>query len=257
MKPIEEVIEPKLIQREIPSSKIEDDLEVFRRMAIDLGAKDAAIISTRAGAYHMSRSIEFAPPSDEEIIEILDLVNESDFDELRLEMKGFNLTVSKHPQEPDREPSMSGAGVPDDKVTSSEQTEPGKSNNAFGPQASPSREQASQVAEEKYADLIDKSGFVPVKSPLLGIFYRAPKPGAPPFVEVGSYVNENDTVCLIEVMKLFNTVKAGARGRIVEVCAEDNQMVEYDQVLFLINPEEAPEESSGALFPLFLCGWSG
>jgi len=54
--------------------------------------------------------------------------------------------------------------------------------------------------------------------------------------EVGKFVEENDTICLIEVMKLFNAVKAGVKGRVTKICAENNQMVEYDQILFLVQP---------------------
>ncbi len=74
-------------------------------------------------------------------------------------------------------------------------------------------------------------GLIPIQSPLLGTFYRGPKPGAPPFVEVGSRVMKDDTVCLIEVMKTFTTLKSGVEGRIAKICAENAQMVEYQQTL--------------------------
>jgi acetyl-CoA carboxylase biotin carboxyl carrier protein len=90
---------------------------------------------------------------------------------------------------------------------------------------------------------VEGEGLIPIKAPLLGIFYRAPKPGAPPFVEVGDHVTEEDTVCLVEVMKLFNTVKAGINGRIAKICAENSQMVEYNQILFLIDPTGTPKRS--------------
>jgi len=61
---------------------------------------------------------------------------------------------------------------------------------------------------------------------------------------VGKSVEANDPVCLIEVMKLFNAVKAGVKGRIVKICAENNQMVEYNQILFLIQPESRTGEVS-------------
>jgi biotin carboxyl carrier protein len=69
---------------------------------------------------------------------------------------------------------------------------------------------------------------------MLGTFYRTPKPGSPPFVEVGAEVREEDPVCIIEVMKLFNTVRAGVQGRIARICAEQGQLVEYQQDLFLV-----------------------
>jgi acetyl-CoA carboxylase biotin carboxyl carrier protein len=77
---------------------------------------------------------------------------------------------------------------------------------------------------------------VEVKAPMVGTFYRAPAPGAPPFVEVGSTVAEDDTVCIIEVMKLMNSIRAGGRGRVVEICADNGAMVEFGQTLMVIEP---------------------
>jgi acetyl-CoA carboxylase biotin carboxyl carrier protein len=71
---------------------------------------------------------------------------------------------------------------------------------------------------------------------MLGIFYEAPKPGSPPFVEVGTLVEENTTVCTIEVMKLFSTIKAGIKGRIKQTCVENGEMVQYEQILFVVDP---------------------
>ena len=73
-----------------------------------------------------------------------------------------------------------------------------------------------------------------VPSPLLGTFYRSPKPGAPPFVEVGATVTEETIVAIIEVMKLMNTVRAGVRGTVTEIIPSDGSLVEYDQPLLRI-----------------------
>ena len=79
-------------------------------------------------------------------------------------------------------------------------------------------------------------GLLTVTAPLLGTFYVAPEPGAPPFTHVGAKVTEDTTVGLIEVMKVFNSFRAGAKGTIVEVVAQNGQFVEYGQTLFLIKP---------------------
>lgn len=79
-------------------------------------------------------------------------------------------------------------------------------------------------------------GLVSIKAPLLGIVYRRPEPGAPVYVEEGSLVEEDTTVALIEVMKLFNQVQAGVRGRIVRVCVDNGSLVEYGQELFQVEP---------------------
>lgn len=79
--------------------------------------------------------------------------------------------------------------------------------------------------------------WVAIRAPNLGTFYRAPKPGAPPYVTVGQRVEANAEVCLIEVMKLFTTVLAGTAGIVRRVLAEDAELVEYDQALILIEPD--------------------
>jgi acetyl-CoA carboxylase biotin carboxyl carrier protein len=182
----------------------------------------------------------FIPPDDEEIIEILDVVNESDFDELRLEMAGLKLVFSKSAVDLSEHPS-------ERTLLRAESPAPGeKTQQAKADMTTAHKTDLPEPAEAPPAEPVEEEGLVPVTSPLLGIFYRAPKPGAPPFVELGSYVTEDDSVCLIEVMKCFNTVKADVKGRVVKILAENNQMVEYKQTLFLIDPEAGPEESSGA-----------
>jgi acetyl-CoA carboxylase biotin carboxyl carrier protein len=80
-------------------------------------------------------------------------------------------------------------------------------------------------------------GAVEIKSPIMGMFYAQPEPGAPPFVAVGSNVREDTTVALVEVMKTFNAVTAGVRGRIVDICVRNAELVEFGQALFRVAPE--------------------
>ena len=81
-------------------------------------------------------------------------------------------------------------------------------------------------------------GLVAIRAPNLGTFYRAPKPGAPPYVEIGQQIEDSTEVCLIEVMKLFAPVAAGIRGVVREVLAKDGQMVEFDAPLILVEPSK-------------------
>jgi acetyl-CoA carboxylase biotin carboxyl carrier protein len=78
--------------------------------------------------------------------------------------------------------------------------------------------------------------WVAVAAPTLGTFYRAPKPGAAPFCELGARVEAESEVCLVEVMKLFTTVRAGTAGIVRKICANDGDLVEFGQVLFYIDP---------------------
>ncbi len=75
-------------------------------------------------------------------------------------------------------------------------------------------------------------------APMSGIFYRQPSPDAEPFVSIGSQVKKGDALCLVEVMKLFNTICTELDGRILEIGAEEGDVVEYNQVLFLIEPAQ-------------------
>jgi acetyl-CoA carboxylase biotin carboxyl carrier protein len=81
-----------------------------------------------------------------------------------------------------------------------------------------------------------ESHLVDVTSPMVGTFYRSPAPDAPSYVDVGSSVAPGATLCIIEAMKLMNELEAEVSGRVVEVCVENAQPVEYGQVLFRIDP---------------------
>jgi acetyl-CoA carboxylase biotin carboxyl carrier protein len=78
--------------------------------------------------------------------------------------------------------------------------------------------------------------WIAVTAPNLGTFYRAPKPGAPPFVEIGQAIEADSEICLIEVMKLFTSVRAGSGGIVRRISAADAQLVEAGQVLFYLEP---------------------
>ena len=81
----------------------------------------------------------------------------------------------------------------------------------------------------------EDSKYVVIKSPIIGTFYRKPSPDKPLFVEVGSSINEGDTVCIIEAMKLFNEIESEVSGKIVKVLVDDGTPVEFDQPLFLVD----------------------
>ena len=80
------------------------------------------------------------------------------------------------------------------------------------------------------------NGVATIEAPMLGTFYRASAPGEEPFVDVGSQVDPDTVVCLIEVMKMMNSVKAGVSGTVVEVCARNAELVEYGEPLFRVDP---------------------
>ena len=76
----------------------------------------------------------------------------------------------------------------------------------------------------------------PVKSPMVGTFYRAPSPGAKPFIEVGQTVKQGQTLCIIEAMKMLNQIEADVSGVVTEILVDNGQAVQFDQPLFLVEP---------------------
>jgi len=144
-----------------------------------------------------------------DVAEIMRLLEQSGFDELTLEMAGFKLSVRR------------GAAA----VISSDGGPP-------APEAPGGRPPPPSPAQD--APTATDPNAHEVASPLLGTFYRAPKPGAPPFVEAGAQVEEETVVGIIEVMKLMNTVRAGVRGTVTEILVADGALAEYGQTLMRV-----------------------
>jgi acetyl-CoA carboxylase biotin carboxyl carrier protein len=142
--------------------------------------------------------------SDEDVREILRIIDESDLDELHIETEGFSLHVHK------------GARA------------------APPPPPEPPPQRAEPPEEPTAPEPLD--GAATIDSPMLGTFYRAESPGADPFVEVGSVVEPDTIVCIIEVMKMMNSIPAGIAGEIVDVCHENGELVEYGAPLFRVRP---------------------
>jgi acetyl-CoA carboxylase biotin carboxyl carrier protein len=148
--------------------------------------------------------------SDDDVREILRLIDESELEELRIETPEFKLHVRR------------GTAAPGDDP----------------PESEPEPEQAEAAAPERPvpAPAVESNGARTIEAPMLGTFYRAEAPGAEPFVEVGTEVDPGTVVCLIEVMKMMNSIQAGVAGTIVEVCAENAQIVQYGEPLFRVDP---------------------
>jgi acetyl-CoA carboxylase biotin carboxyl carrier protein len=98
---------------------------------------------------------------------------------------------------------------------------------------------ALPAGEELVAGAPELDGRHPIKAPLVGTFYRAPQPGAPPFVNEGDTVDEGQVVAIVEAMKLMNQVQADQAGKVSEILVEDGSWVEFEQVLMYL---ETPEE---------------
>ena len=99
--------------------------------------------------------------------------------------------------------------------------------------SAPTSEKASPAAAPEAENL---SKLVPVKSPMVGTFYRSASPDKPAFVKIGDTIDVGQTVCIIEAMKLFNEIESDVKGKIVKILVDDGRPVEYDQALFLVEP---------------------
>jgi acetyl-CoA carboxylase biotin carboxyl carrier protein len=153
--------------------------------------------------------------SYDEITEILKIIDSSSCDEVVIDTGDVKLVVRR------RGAGSASLEAPPDTMAIAEQI-----GNAAteAPGLQPSN--APAVAE----------GHIALRAPMIGTFYRAPAPGAPPFIEIGANVEKGDPICIIEVMKLFTTIHAECSGRVVEIGAENATLVEYGQILFVIDP---------------------
>lgn len=102
------------------------------------------------------------------------------------------------------------------------------------PQPDPQPAAKNETAEASEAQ---DSNYIEIKSPMVGTFYRAASPEKPPYVKVGDQIDVGQVVCVVEAMKLFNEIESEVSGKIVKTLVEDAQPVEYDQVLFLVDPK--------------------
>ena len=169
-----------------------------------------------------------------EVAEITRLLEESGFDELYLEMEGLKLTLRRGGTangQAGGPPGIAGPTPQPDTAVPTRQPDaavPTRQPDAAAPAPrAPSVPTPTPAATDPTAQ--------DIRAPLLGTFYRSPKPGALPFVEVGSQVEEDTIICIIEVMKLMNTVRAGVRGRVTEILARDGVLVEYDDTLMRVD----------------------
>ncbi|MBP9837877.1 MAG: acetyl-CoA carboxylase biotin carboxyl carrier protein [Proteobacteria bacterium] len=92
------------------------------------------------------------------------------------------------------------------------------------------------VADTSTPQIVKKSSYKEITSPMVGTFYRRPAVDAEAYVKIGDTVKKGDVLCIVEAMKLMNEIESDTPGKIVEICLEDGQMVEYGEVLFRIEP---------------------
>lgn len=153
-----------------------------------------------------------------QIQELVKLINKTSIGEITIEEDGTRITIKQK-----KDPSQ--------KIyTNASPTAPAVPVTAAAPVAAAPAAPAAAPATPKADNLIT------IKSPMIGTFYRQAGPGKPVFANVGDDVTPGKVVCIIEAMKLFNEIESEVKGKIVKVLVEDASPVEYDQPLFLVEP---------------------
>ena len=177
--------------------------------------------------------------TNEDVADILAVLDSLPYDELDLQTPRFRLTLRRTAGGGWSEESQVLADpvpvtpVPDGPARRSQEgAGTGPRADAAGPDAA-----RADAAGADAARADDGAGLVAVVAPLPGTFYRAPRPGAAPFVEVGDEVGEDTVVAIVETMKLMNSVHAGTRGRVARICLENAELAAQGVALMLIEPD--------------------
>ena len=169
--------------------------------------KKVILNPTKGNSTHMDTS---------EIRNLIDFIANTGLNEVNLETKDLKLHVKRDPDQTFVKPAEN-----------------------YSPAISPStRPSSTPPKEEKVsAPITAGKNTLEIKSPMIGTFYRSANPDTPPFVSVGDKIIKGQIVCIIEAMKLFNEIEAEISGTVVKVLLENATPVEYDQVLFVVEPE--------------------
>ncbi|MCA1647188.1 MAG: acetyl-CoA carboxylase, biotin carboxyl carrier protein [Chloroflexi bacterium] len=158
----------------------------------------------------------------EDVLQILDLIDKAHCDFFELQVGDLKLVVNNTGQ-----PSAASGTH-----TTTAPAQPAASSAPPVPQA-PQPVPARAVGG-------DRTGLVAVTAPMVGVFYGQPEPGSPPFVEVGAHVDQESTMGLIEVMKVYTAIRADVRGTVVEILVHNTDFVEYGQTLFYVRADASP-----------------
>ncbi len=153
-----------------------------------------------------------------QIQELVKLINKSNIGELSIEEKEFKITIKQK------------------KEGGTTYAMPQQPQISYAPSPAPAAPAQDSGKPSQPAPSLKEDKLITIKSPMIGTFYRQAGPGKPIFVNVGDEVTTGKVVCIIEAMKLFNEIESEVKGKIVKVLVEDASPVEFDQPLFLVDP---------------------
>ena len=150
-----------------------------------------------------------------QIQDLIRFVSKSGVNEVSIEQENFKITIKTN-----QVATVVNATIPDVQQFA----------------AAPAQIAAAPAAVPVAEPVADTSKYVTIKSPMIGTFYRSSSPDKPLFVNVGDEIKAGDVVCIVEAMKLFNEIESEVSGRIVKILVDNASPVEYDQPLFLVEP---------------------
>jgi acetyl-CoA carboxylase biotin carboxyl carrier protein len=182
-------------------------------------SKSSAKSSAKPSKTSNSGSTNQPEMKTSEIRDLIDFISKTGLNEVNIETKELKLHVKREP---------------DQKVFKSSPVPVAAPQTTY---AQPSAPVATPKAEKPVAEVAAGKKNLEIKSPMIGTFYRSGNPDNPAFVSVGDKVTKGQTVCIIEAMKLFNEIESEVSGTIVKVAVENSTPVEYDQVLFVVEPD--------------------
>lgn len=159
---------------------------------------------------------KYAEMKTSEIRDLIDFISQSGLNEVNIETKELKLHVKREP---------------DQKVMKSSPAP------MMTMQAPPAVAQVVPAVAPRPEKPVHVKTTVEIKSPMIGTFYRSANPDSPPFISVGDKVSKGQTVCVIEAMKLFNEIESEVSGTVVKAMIENSSPVEYDQILFVVEPD--------------------
>ncbi len=162
-----------------------------------------------------------------EIQNLIKFVARSGAAEVNLETENFKINIKTDAAYKSEQPVQQVYSVPQMPAQQQQVSAPAPAATSGG---------AGSDSKEPAEPAEDTSGYVTIKSPMIGTFYRRPSPDKDLFVSVGDEISKGSVVCIIEAMKLFNEIESEISGKIVKVLADDQTPVEYDQPLFLVDP---------------------
>ncbi len=163
-----------------------------------------------------------------EIRDLIDFISKTGLNEVNIETKELKLHVKREPDQKIFKSSSVMTHLPSAPVLSQQGSPTAQAQLSAASSGKTETQTESLTAGKK---------LIEIKSPMIGTFYRSANPDSPPFVSVGDKVSKGQTVCIIEAMKLFNEIESEVSGTVVKVTLENSSPVEYDQVLFLVEPD--------------------